>query len=242
MYVVVTGASRGIGKAIAYKFAKCGYDLIITCEKNKEMLSAVKDDIEKNYGRKVFTKVGLLTEKDLDNFEAEANTDIKNNVYILVNNAGKCDYNTIDKVDENKYKNLISSNIDYTFFTTKLISKYLLRRKSGVIVNITSMLGILGFSCEVVYSMAKGAIISFTKALAREMYESNVDSIAFALGAVDTDMVNNFLAEDYRKEFLETLDGGRLLDPSEVAEKIYKVVSERSYTTGDIIEINNGLK
>lgn len=112
--------------------------------------------------------------------------------------------------------------------------------KQGVIVNISSMWGILGSSMEAVYSMTKGGINAFTKSLAKEFKDSNVDVIAFALGAVDTEM-NNHLSKEERMEFIKTLDDGRMLTCDEVAESIYNIVLTKKYNSGDVIELNNGL-
>ena len=229
MYVVITGASRGIGKALAYKFAEHGYDLVLTCEKNVDSLNTIKNEIESKFNRNVIIIKGLLSENDLPS-----------DIYILINNAGKCDYSLIQDISYNKYKDIIYSNLDYTFLTTKLISQRMINDKQGVIVNISSMWGILGSSMEAVYSMTKGGINAFTKSLAKEFKDSNVDVIAFALGAVDTDM-NNHLSKEERIEFLKTLDDGRMLTCDEVAESIYNIVLTKKYNSGDIIELNNGL-
>ena len=229
MYVVITGASRGIGKALAYKFAEHGYDLVLTCEKNVDLLNTIKNEIESKFNRNVIIIKGLLSENDLPS-----------DIYILINNAGKCDYSLIQDISYNKFKDIIYSNLDYTFLTTKLISQRMINDKQGVIVNISSMWGILGSSMEAVYSMTKGGINAFTKSLAKEFKDSNVDVIAFALGAVDTEM-NNHLSKEERMEFIKTLDDGRMLTCDEVAESIYNIVLTKKYNSGDVIELNNGL-
>lgn len=229
MFVVVTGASRGIGKALAYKFGENGYNLILTCENNIEALSEIKCDIENNYKRKVIIKKGLLEEND-----------IKNDTYCLINNAGKCDYNRFQDVSYEKYKEITYANLDYTFLTTQLVGKKLIHNKQGVIINISSIWGIKGSSLEAVYSMTKGGINAFTKALAKELIDSNVDVIAFALGAVDTDM-NRHLVGKEKDEFIEMLTEKKMWTTTEIADKIYNIVLNKQYKTGDIIEINNGL-
>lgn len=230
MYAVITGASRGIGSALSYKFASAGYDLILTCEHNIDKLNEIKIDIESKYHKKVIIKKGLLED-----------TDLPNDIYILINNAGKCDYSILQDITYNRYKDIIYSNLDYTFLTTKLVSKIMLKNKQGIIINISSMWGIYGAALESIYSMTKGGINAFTKALAKEFEPSSVDVIAFALGAVDTDM-NKHLSEDERKNFEARLDSGRMFTTSEVANKIYEFVSMKNFKSGDIIEINNGLE
>ena len=229
MFVVVTGASRGIGKELAYKFASHNYDLLLTCENNINELTNIKNDIESKFGKKVIIKKGLIEENELPN-----------DIYILINNAGKCDYNLLQDINYDRYKEIIYSNLDYTFLTTKLVSGLMLKNKQGIIVNISSMWGIYGAALESIYSMTKGGINAFTKSLAKEFKESNVDVIAFALGAVDTDM-NKHLSEEERKSFELSLDNGRMFTAGEVADRIYEIVSTRKYESGDIIELNNGL-
>lgn len=229
MYIVITGASRGIGKALAYKFAEHNYDLLLTCEKNIALLNEIKSDIENKFKRKVITIKGEIKESDLSS-----------DIYILINNAGKCGYNLIQDISYEKYKEIVYSNLDYTFLTTKLVSKQMIKNKQGIIVNISSMWGILGSAMESVYSMTKGGINAFTKSLAKELKDSNVDVIAIALGAVDTDM-NKHLSDDEKRDFLKTLDGGRMWSSDEIAEKIHNIITSKLYNTGDIIELNNGL-
>ena len=229
MYIVITGASRGIGRALAYKFAEHGYDLVLTCEKSIDLLEKIKEDIETRYGKKLIIVKGEINEKILPD-----------DIYILINNAGKCDYNLLQDVSFEKYKELIYSNLDYTFITTKLVIKKMLKNKQGLIVNISSMWGILGASLETIYSMTKGGINAFTKALAKELADSGIDVVAFALGAVDTEM-NNHLSDEEKKSFLATLDNNRMWTAEEIADKIYDVAVEKKYKTGDILEINNGL-
>ena len=229
MFAVITGASRGIGKALAYKFASGGYDLILTCEKNIKILDDIKIDIEHTHNRKVIVKQGLLNEADLPN-----------DIYILVNNAGKCDYSLFQDVSYDKYKEIVYANLDYTFLTTKLISKKMIKAKLGVIINISSMWGILGSSMESIYSMTKGAINALTKSLAKEFKDSNVDVLAFALGAVDTEM-NNHLTDEEKKDFVMSLENGKMWSSDEIAKKIFDITTFKNYNTGDIIELNNGL-
>lgn len=230
MFAVITGASRGIGKAFAYKFAEHGYDLVLTCENNINLLNNLKSDIETKYSKKIIIKQGLLEEKDLPS-----------DIYILINNAGKCDYNLFQDVSYEKYKEIMYANLDYTFLTTKLVCKKMIKAKQGLIINISSMWGILGASLESIYSMTKGAINAMTKSLAKEFKGSGVDVIAFALGAVDTDM-NNHLNNDEKKDFLKKLDNGRMWTADEISQIIYDTILNKKYVSGDIIELNNGLK
>ena len=229
MTVIITGASRGIGKGLAYEFASHKYNLVLTCEKNIDDLHHIKNDIENIYKVNVFTKKGLLEEGD-----------ITDDIYILINNAGKCDYNLIQDTTYEKFKEITYANLDYAFLTTKLVVKKLIKNKQGIIINISSMWGILGSSFESTYSMTKGGINAWTKSLAKELKDSNVDVVAFALGAVDTDM-NSHMTDDEKNDFIKTLDGEKMFSKETISKMIYDIVSSKKYNTGDIIEINNGL-
>lgn len=238
MYVVITGASRGIGLALSKYYYNKNYKLILTCEKNidllkenyKEAVDIDSDDISGN--EKVIIKKGLLTEKNLKSI---------NDIYILINNAGKALYGQFQDIDTEEYNEIIKTNLNYTIFTTKLIAPKMIKNKQGIIINISSMWGILGASMESIYSMTKGGINAFTKSLAKEFEDSNIDVIAFALGAVDTDM-NNKLSKYDKDIMINNLSDKRMYKPYEIAEIIYEKVSRKEYNTGDIIEINNGLK
>ena len=238
MDVVITGASRGFGLALAKIYYSKGYKLILTCENNIDLLKnefneAIELPSDKiNGNEKVLIKKGLLTEDDLKNI---------NNVYMLINNAGKCIYEQFQYIEYEKYKEIVYANLDYNFLTTKVIINKMLKNKNGIVVNISSMWGIFGASMESIYSMTKGGINALTKSLSKEYKESNIDFIAFALGAVDTDMNNKLSIED--KKIMESeLDNGRMFTPDEIANIIYDKISKKEYNTGDIIEINNGLK
>lgn len=229
MYAVITGASRGIGKALAYEYAKGGYDLVLTCEKNINLLEEIKNNIIEKYSRDVIIKKGLLKDSDLPS-----------EIYVLINCAGKCHYGIIDKVDENIFDDLVNANLKYSFFTIKELSSKFLKRREGIIINISSMWGILGASCEVLYSMTKGGLNTLTKALAKEYDGTGIDVIGIALGAVETDMLKGLTKKEV--ELLEkTLDNG-FFTPKEVAKNIFDIVKYKKYKSGDIIEMNNGLK
>lgn len=237
MYVVITGASRGIGKALAYVYASHKYNLILTCEKNIDALYKIRDDIKDKYDVDVLIIQGNVYDTPTCPLVEKA----KNDVYIVINNQAKSMYGLLQDVDEKTYKDMIDSNITNQVFTTKYFLPSMIHRKGGVVVNISSIWGQIGAASEVIYSMTKGAIDSFTKSLSKELIDSNVDVIAFSLGMVDTDM-NKHLSSDELKDIVEKLDDKKMYSPDDIAIKIYDVVSKKKYKTGDIIEIDNGLK
>ncbi|MDO5850852.1 MAG: SDR family oxidoreductase [Methanobacteriaceae archaeon] len=230
MYAVITGASRGIGKALAYRFAKAGYDLVLTCEKEIGMLTDVKNDISSKYNKKVIIKKGLL----------ESN-EIPDDSYVLVNNAGKAYHTLVQETDIHKYRDLLDTNLDYTYMTTQNYLKKCLKNKQGIILNVSSIFGLIGGSMEVAYSMTKGGLVAFTKALYKEIGSSGFTIYCVCLGAVDTDMVRNNIPKENLPSFVKTLKDGRMFTPEEIADNIYDIVSKKNKENGAIIEINNML-
>lgn len=228
MYAIVTGASRGIGKFTAYRFAKAGYDLVLTCEKRFDLLTDVKKDIEGKFGRKVIIKQGLLNIGD-----------IPDETYVLINNAGKAYHTLLQETDKDRYREILDTNLDYTYMTTQNYIKKCLKNKQGIVLNVSSIYGLTGGSMEVAYSMTKGGLVSFTKALAKELGSSGFTFYCVCLGAVDTDMVRDNVPKDILPGFVKTLKDGRLFTPDEIADNIYDIISKKDRANGSIIEINN---
>ena len=229
MFCIITGASRGIGRELAILFAKSKYNLILTCKTNIDMLNLLKDELEKDYNVIVKTKQGHLTENDLSNIDDLA---------IVINNASIADYNLLQDVSIDRYNEIIDSNLTDTFLTSKYSIPLFLKHKQGLIVNISSIWGELGASTEVLYSMTKGGIISFTKALSKELEPSGIDCICFKLGFVDTDM-NSHLTEEEKNEFIKDIKDKNLIDKKVVAKKMFDIITNRKYNTGDILDFTN---
>lgn len=232
MYIIITGASRGIGRELAKIYASHKYDLILTCKNNIDKLDKLKNELEDEFKNKIYIKQGNVDDDFLKNI---------NDIYMLINNASVADYRMLIDTTLDQYYSLIDSNITTNFINTKAVLPKMIKQKQGIIVNISSVWGLYGSSMESVYSLTKGAINSFTKAIAKEYMESNIDCIAFALGMVDTDMNKKFTKIEL-DEILDKLDNKKMFTAKEVAEYIYDTVLNKKYNTGDIIEYNNGLK
>lgn len=231
MYCIITGASRGIGRELAKLFAKKKYNLILTCKTNIDLLNDLKKRLEKEYNVKIKTKIGHLDKTDFDDIDDLA---------VTINNASIADYNLLQDVSIDRYNDIIDSNLTDAFLTTKYSIPIFLKKKSGLIVSISSTWGEIGASLEVLYSMTKGGIITFTKALSKELEPSNIDCICFKLGFVDTDMNNN-LSVSEKKEIISHLLDKNLSDKENIAKLIFDTISNKSYNTGDIIDVSNGL-
>lgn len=227
MYVVITGASRGIGRELSKVFGSHKYDLILTCEKNIDKLIELKNELVEKYNIDVkIVKGNIYDERWVpDNI---IDDEIKNNTYIVINNQGKAHYGLIQDVDEKTFDDLIDSNFKNAFFTTKYFLPYMIKKKEGKIVNITSIWGDEGASNEVLYSATKGAIDTFTKALAKEEGESGISVISYRLGIISTDMCKDIGISDNVKE-----------NPVIIANMIYNSIISNNYSSGEIISISS---
>ena len=232
MYVIITGASRGIGRALAYIYAKHKYNLFLTCKKNISKLYELKNELEEKYGIVVVIKKGHIEKTDLKNID---------NIFLLINNASISEYNLFCDTKIEKYYEIIDSNIIDCLLATKYVLLKMQKNKFGLIINISSIWGLVGSSMESIYSLTKGGIIAFTKSLAKENEFMDVSIISIALGMVDTDM-NNYLSESDKKFVIDKLDNKKMMSVEFVADKIFEISTKKLYNNGDIIEINNGLK
>lgn len=237
--VLITGASRGIGKSIAIRFAKEGYSLVINCRKSENALYALKADLENNFHIPVLASVG-----NIGNYEYVQNLfkEIQSTyggVDIVINNAGISHIGLLTDMTPEEWQNIIDVNLSSAFYTSKFAIPHMLSKQHGKIINISSVWGNVGASCEVAYSASKGGINSFTKALAKELAPSNIQVNAIACGCIDTEM-NHCFSEEERQDLMEEIPAGRFAKPEEVAELVYSLANEHSYLTGQIISFDGG--
>lgn len=236
---IVTGASRGIGRDIAIKLSENGALVIVNYSKDEEGASETCNIIKEKGGFALKFKANVSNfyeAKDLVDF-AVKNT---GRLDIVVNNAGISNIGLFMDSTEEDIKNLMGINLFGTLYVTKHALGHMLSR-GGNIVNISSMWGEVGASCEVLYSSSKGGINLFTKALAKEMAPSNIRVNAIAPGVIDTSM-NAFLNEDDRKDLEEEIPLGRFGTGEEIANAVVFLCSdESSYLTGQVIRIDGGM-
>lgn len=238
---LITGASRGIGKAIALTLADEGYDLVVTCKSNEALLSQVVESITDKGVR----CLGLRVDSgNYDEVEALFNKHIKPTFHrldLLVNNAGVSYIGLLTDMSPKDWANVMHTNLDSLYNTCKFAVPMMVMSKSGNIINISSIWGNEGASCEVAYSASKGAVNSFTKALSKELAPSHIRVNAIACGAIDTDM-NQWLSAHDRKTLEEDIGLGRLGAPEEIAETVAYLTSKKaSYITGQIIRVDGGI-
>lgn len=232
---MVTGASRGIGRAIACEFARKGYDLFLTCHKNEEMLSEVKHELEQEFGISCRTYCfPVYKEEKL----AEMFADIPY-LDVLVNNAGISYIGLLTDMTFADWQEVINTNLSACFLTSKYAIPEMIRRKKGKIINISSVWGNVGAAMEVAYSASKGGVNAFTRALARELAPSNIQVNAIACGVIDTDMNHCFSKEDMA-ELVREIPADRIGNPNEVAALAGMLCSGNEYLTGQVITLDGG--
>lgn len=237
--VLVTGASRGIGAAIAERFATVGMNVVIHYLQSHE---AANETARKclAHGAKVLTVTADVRSREQVERMKEKLDHHGLVPDILVNNAGVAHYGMLCDVTEEQWDFVLDVNLKGTFLCTQTFMAAMVRQKYGRIINVSSIWGITGASCEVIYSTAKGGINAFTKALAKELAPSGVTVNAVAPGAVDTDMLAGFNAEE-KTALQREIPAGRFASPKEIASLVYFLaLPESGYITGQIISPNGG--
>ena len=236
--IVITGASRGIGKAIAIELAGKDTNIVINCVNNVDKLNEVKSIIEEK-GSVCETFIG-----DMGNYsDVQKMFDMClqrfGQVDVLINNAGISVVGLFQDMGENEWHRICNTNIDSVFNCCHFDVKDMMKRHCGKIINISSVWGLYGASCEVAYSATKGAVNSFTKALAKELAPSGIQVNAVACGAIDTEM-NGHLSDDDKASLAEEIPAGRFGSPQEVAKLVKSLSGMNSYLTGQIITLDGG--
>jgi len=236
--VLVTGASRGIGKAIAVKFAKKGYNVIINCAHREQELMQAKKEIE---SYQVCCSAFLGDVGDLDTCRQlfELIRKQYGNLDVLVNNAGISYLGLLQDMSAGDWDRIVRTNLTSVFNCCKLAVPMMLQAGHGKIVNISSVWGSVGASCEVAYSATKGGVNAFTKALAKELAPSNIQVNAIACGAIDTEM-NRWMEEDELLSLVDQIPTGRLGTAEEVADLAYHLGYKNAYLTGQVIGLDGG--
>lgn len=236
--VIITGASRGIGRAAALEFGKLRYNVVINCVKNAALLEEVKEEII-SYGANCISFVGDVSEFETARRLFEAATAAFGSIDVLVNNAGISKIGLFQDLSPDEWNNIMNTNVGSVYNCCHFAIPEMLKNHSGKIINVSSVWGIAGASCEVAYSASKGAVNLLTKALAKELAPSNIQVNAAAFGAIDTDM-NRFLSDDEAASLNEEIPTGRMGTPKEAASAIIMLATACDYLTGQIITLDGG--
>lgn len=232
---LITGASRGIGQAIALEFAKRGYELFLICNKNIELLKTQAEEYELQYKVRCHTFQCSVAQRE----EFEKVLEAIGDVDVLVNNAGISYVGLLSDMSYEEWQRVIDTNLTSCFISCRHVIPGMIKKQSGKIINISSVWGNVGASMEVAYSASKGGINSFTRALAKELGPSNVQVNAVACGVIDTDMNKCFSKEDMAA-LIEEIPADRIGKASEVATLVAQICEGNEYLTGQIITIDGG--
>ena len=237
--VLVTGASRGIGRAIALTFAKEGYHVFLNCNHSVIQLEKVRSEIEELPGASCDMVIGDVgnpdhVEKMFKNIHKKCNC-----LDVLVNNAGIAHIGLLSDMTDKEWNRIIQTNLSSVFYCSRAAIPDMVSKKAGKIINISSMWGTSGASCEVAYSATKAGVHGLTKALAKELGPSNIQVNAIACGVIDTAM-NQQLSEEDKIVLKNEIPASRFGDPQEVADMVIQLVNSPTYLTGQIIGLDGG--
>ena len=235
----ITGGTRGIGKAIAKIFSDNGYNLVINYVSEKTDLKKLEDDL-KNDNEILFVRANVGEFDSAENAVKEA-IEKFGKIDVLVNNAGITRDNLIMRMKEEEFDQVINTNLKGTFNVTKNVVPYMMKKRSGRIVNISSVVGVSGNAGQCNYAASKAGIIGFTKSLAKELASRNILANAVAPGFIDTDMTE--CSNDTVKENINNqIPLKRMGTPEEIAKAVYFLgSSDNTYITGQVINIDGGM-
>lgn len=232
---LVTGASRGIGRAIAEALAEEGYRLYLTCRNSEKELTDLSYHLSETYHiacTPIIADMGDMHAVDQVFQQID-------NLTLLVNNAGVSHIGLLHEMTAEEWHSLMNVNLNALFYTCRLAIPIMLRRHAGQIINISSVWGNVGASLEVAYSASKGGVNAFTKALARELAPSGIQVNAIACGVIDTDM-NRCFSEEERCALQDEIPADRFGQASEVASLLLAIVNAPTYLTGQVITLDGG--
>lgn len=237
---LITGGSRGIGKEIALELGRNGVNIVISYVNNMEKATAVIDEII-SYGVKAMAVCAdVSVEEDvlhmIKTVEEEFGT-----IDILVNNAGITKDNLIIRMKEEDWDSVMDVNLKGTFLCTKAVSRIMMKKRYGKIINITSVVGIMGNAGQSNYSASKAGVIGFTKSMAKELASRGIRVNAIAPGFIETDMTE-VLKDEIKDTMLKAIPLNSFGNPKDIANLVVFLASERSdYITGQIINVDGGL-
>lgn len=237
--IFVTGASRGIGRSIALLFASKGWHVFLNCKNSIGELKKTAEQIKNNTSGSCTLVTGDVGNPDDVHSIFQKIYSECSSLDVLINNAGIAHIGLLMDMTDDEWEQIISADLSSVFYCCREAVPRMIHYKSGIIINISSMWGTVGASCECAYSAAKSGINGLTKALAKELAPSKIPVNAIACGVIDTEMNSQLDAEE-RTALEEEIPSGRFASPDEVASLAWQICNSPSYMTGQIIGIDGG--
>lgn len=236
---LITGASRGIGAALAETFARAGYQLTLCCQHSEEKLMTLARRLQEQYHTTVLVRIGDVGDYAFVKAMVDATLEAFGAIDVLINNAGISYIGLLTDMSIEDWNRIVATNLTSVFSTCRCVVPSMVHNKRGRIINISSVWGNVGASCEAAYSACKGGINSFTRALGKELAPSQITVNAIACGVIDTDM-NRCFSEEERAELIAEIPAERMGRPEEVAELALSIASGHAYLNGQIITLDGG--
>lgn len=237
---LVTGGSRGIGKEIALELARNGANVAISYVSNEVKAKEVIDEIGSLGVKAIAIKADVSKEEEVQEMIKKVEEEF-NTIDILVNNAGVTKDNLLIRMKEEEWDEVMSVNLKGTFLCTKAVSRMMMKKRYGKIINITSVVGITGNVGQGNYSASKAGVIGFTKSMARELASRGIRVNAVAPGFIETDMTD-VLKEDIKDAMLKSIPLGIFGKPKDIADAVVFLASSKSdYITGQVVNVNGGM-
>ena len=242
--VLITGSSRGIGRACALAFAKAGYHVFINCRNSVEQLKEVEKEILSRGGSCTMLPGDVSSPDTVRSMfrvitSPCGNSSLQGGLDILVNNAGISHFGLLSDMSDEEWQNILDTNLSSVFYCCREAIPHMVSQKAGKIINISSMWGVSGPSCEAAYSAAKSGLNGLTRALAKELAPSNIQVNAIACGVIDTEM-NARLNKEERLALAEEIPSGRFGAAEEIAQFVLSLADAPGYLTGQIIGVDGG--
>ena len=238
--VLVTGGSRGIGKETAKVYAENGYNVAINYVSDKTDVEGIKKEFQDMGVKCLMIKADVSNREEVEKMVEEVISEF-DKIDVLVNNAGITKDTLLMRMSEEDFDKVIEINLKGTYLVTKAVTKYMMKKRQGSIINLASVVGVVGNSGQCNYSASKAGIIGFTKSVAKELASRNIRANAVAPGFIETDMTN-VLKDEVKENINAQIPLKRMGTAREVAEVIYFLGSEKSsYITGQVINIDGGM-
>jgi len=237
---LVTGASRGIGQAVALKLAQSGADVIVNYSGNEAAAQETVDAITALGRKAIKIKANVANADEVATMVKEA-IDTFGRIDVLVNNAGITKDGLLMRMKDEDWDAVIDINLKGTYLVTKAVSKFMMKQRYGKIVNLTSVVGVMGNAGQTNYAASKAGVIGFTKSCAKEMASRGINVNAIAPGFINTDMTD-VLPEAVKEGMTTQIPMGRMAQPEEVANAVLFLASDfAGYITGQVINVDGGM-